>query len=265
MLELLADARRRRRVDRRRTRCASTPPTITTHEVDARARRAASARRSCSPARCSRASAAPSVPPPGGDVIGRRRLDTHIHAFEQLGAEIDDRRRLRARSGQAARRARLPRRGVASWGPRTRSWPPSLAPGETTIGERRVRAARPGPLPLPRLARRADRGHRLERAPHRRASSGSAAASTGSRPSTSRSASFIGLAAVTGGDLTIDDAAPRTSSRSCRRSRGSASEVELDGDLRPRAAGPGARDPRRPRRRRSRRSRTARGPRSRPT
>ena len=28
------------------------------------------------------------VPPPGGDVIGRRRLDTHIHAFTELGAEI---------------------------------------------------------------------------------------------------------------------------------------------------------------------------------
>src|SRR5918912_2282843 len=25
------------------------------------------------------------VPPPGGDVIGRRRLDTHIGAFQQLG------------------------------------------------------------------------------------------------------------------------------------------------------------------------------------
>src|SRR3954454_255753 len=29
------------------------------------------------------------LPPPGGDVIGRRRLDTHIHAFEQLGARIE--------------------------------------------------------------------------------------------------------------------------------------------------------------------------------
>src|SRR5919109_5657370 len=29
------------------------------------------------------------VPPPGGDVIGRRRLDTHIHAFEELGVEVE--------------------------------------------------------------------------------------------------------------------------------------------------------------------------------
>src|SRR6187401_3365899 len=30
-----------------------------------------------------------SVPPPGGDVIGRRRLDPHIHALAELGAQIE--------------------------------------------------------------------------------------------------------------------------------------------------------------------------------
>jgi UDP-N-acetylglucosamine 1-carboxyvinyltransferase len=29
------------------------------------------------------------LPPPGGDVIGRRRLDTHIHAFQELGVEVE--------------------------------------------------------------------------------------------------------------------------------------------------------------------------------
>ena len=29
------------------------------------------------------------VPPPGGDVIGRRRLDTHIHAFQELGVQVE--------------------------------------------------------------------------------------------------------------------------------------------------------------------------------
>jgi UDP-N-acetylglucosamine 1-carboxyvinyltransferase len=29
------------------------------------------------------------MPPPGGDVIGRRRIDPHIHAFAELGAKID--------------------------------------------------------------------------------------------------------------------------------------------------------------------------------
>jgi UDP-N-acetylglucosamine 1-carboxyvinyltransferase len=38
------------------------------------------------------------VPPPGGDVIGRRRLDTHIHALAQLGAEIHANRRFHMRT-----------------------------------------------------------------------------------------------------------------------------------------------------------------------
>ena len=29
------------------------------------------------------------MPPPGGDVIGRRRLDPHIHAFAELGTAIE--------------------------------------------------------------------------------------------------------------------------------------------------------------------------------
>src|SRR5256886_15938662 len=32
------------------------------------------------------------MPPPGGDVIGRRRLDPHIHAFNELGAEVETER-----------------------------------------------------------------------------------------------------------------------------------------------------------------------------
>ncbi len=30
------------------------------------------------------------IPPPGGDVIGRRRLDTHVKAFAELGAELQN-------------------------------------------------------------------------------------------------------------------------------------------------------------------------------
>jgi UDP-N-acetylglucosamine 1-carboxyvinyltransferase len=38
------------------------------------------------------------LPPPGGDVIGRRRLDTHFLAFEQLGASVTSTDRLVFRS-----------------------------------------------------------------------------------------------------------------------------------------------------------------------
>jgi UDP-N-acetylglucosamine 1-carboxyvinyltransferase len=47
-------------------------------------------------ARCGRVS----VPPPGGDVIGRRRVDTHIHAFATLGARVQEGRRLELDSHQ---------------------------------------------------------------------------------------------------------------------------------------------------------------------
>src|SRR5207237_8512885 len=40
-----------------------------------------------------------SAPPPGGDVIGRRRLDPHIHALAELGAHIDIGRRYEMRGG----------------------------------------------------------------------------------------------------------------------------------------------------------------------
>jgi UDP-N-acetylglucosamine 1-carboxyvinyltransferase len=40
-------------------------------------------------ARCGRAV----IPPPGGDVIGRRRIDTHVHAFQKLGATVEIGRR----------------------------------------------------------------------------------------------------------------------------------------------------------------------------
>ena len=38
------------------------------------------------------------LPPPGGDVIGRRRLDTHFLAFEQLGASVTASTRLELRA-----------------------------------------------------------------------------------------------------------------------------------------------------------------------
>ncbi|MGQ9630055.1 MAG: UDP-N-acetylglucosamine 1-carboxyvinyltransferase [bacterium] len=46
-----------------------------------------------------------SLPPPGGDVIGRRRIDTHLAALQSLGAEISVDRRydMRAPSGLRGR------------------------------------------------------------------------------------------------------------------------------------------------------------------
>ena len=40
------------------------------------------------------------LPPPGGDVIGRRRLDTHFHAFEALGAQVNVEGNYEVRAGR---------------------------------------------------------------------------------------------------------------------------------------------------------------------
>ena len=147
------------------------------------------------------------VPPPGGDVIGRRRLDPHIHAFAELGAEIDIGERYELRTdGLRGKRIFLDEASVMAT--ENAIMAASLAPGRDGDRQRRLRAARPGSLPLPRLARRADRGHRLERPPHRRASTRSRGGEHRICPEHIEVGSFIGLAAVTGGDLTIDDAEP---------------------------------------------------------
>src|SRR5256886_4731416 len=44
-----------------------------------------------------------SLPPPGGDVIGRRRVDTHFLALERLGAEVTIRAAYQLRAESLAR------------------------------------------------------------------------------------------------------------------------------------------------------------------
>jgi UDP-N-acetylglucosamine 1-carboxyvinyltransferase len=73
------------------------------------------------------------VPPPGGDVIGRRRIDTHIHALAQLGAEIHANRRLRMRAdGLVGARVFLDEASVT--GTENAVMAAVLARGETLIG-----------------------------------------------------------------------------------------------------------------------------------
>jgi len=45
------------------------------------------------------------LPPPGGDVIGRRRLDPHLDAFRALGADVEHARDIRLRSPDGGLRA----------------------------------------------------------------------------------------------------------------------------------------------------------------
>ena len=147
-----------------------------------------------------------SVPPPGGDVIGRRRLDPHIHAFERLGATatIDERYELHAERLTAAD-IFLDEASVMAT--ENAVMAASLAPGTTRIMNA---ACEPHVQDLCRFlvllgaeisgigsnALTITGVERLSGGEHRLA------------PEHIEVASFIGLAAVTGADLTIDDASP---------------------------------------------------------
>jgi len=73
------------------------------------------------------------VPPPGGDVIGRRRLDTHIHAFVQLGAEVEASRRYEMRT-EGLRGAHVFLDEASVTGTENAVMAAVLAAGETVIG-----------------------------------------------------------------------------------------------------------------------------------
>jgi len=73
------------------------------------------------------------VPPPGGDVIGRRRVDTHLHAFQKLGVEIEANRRFAMRtSGLVGTNVFLDEASVT--GTENAVMAATLARGETTLG-----------------------------------------------------------------------------------------------------------------------------------
>jgi UDP-N-acetylglucosamine 1-carboxyvinyltransferase len=73
------------------------------------------------------------VPPPGGDVIGRRRLDTHIHAFAQLGAEVKTTRRYELKA-DGLRGAHVFLDEASVTGTENAVMAAVLARGETVIG-----------------------------------------------------------------------------------------------------------------------------------
>jgi UDP-N-acetylglucosamine 1-carboxyvinyltransferase len=74
-----------------------------------------------------------SAPPPGGDVIGRRRLDPHIHAFRELGAQIDVGRRYEMRGG-SLRGEHVFLDEASVMATENAVMAATLTPGETVIG-----------------------------------------------------------------------------------------------------------------------------------
>ena len=233
---------------RRATRSHIHAKTVQSGESRSRRSAARSARRSCSPGRCSRAAAQIELPPPGGDVIGRRRVDTHFLALEQLGAtfELDDSFHLSTPG--LARRGRLPRRAERHRRPRTRSPPPSPRRA------RRSSATRPASRTSRISATFSSRSARRSRASARTSSRSTAAGRSAARriasaPITSRSARSSGSPPSTRSEIRIADAgvehlrstlhglrAPRH-----RRARSTGADLVVPAE-------PGDGDPERPRR-----------------
>src|ERR687897_1435385 len=148
-----------------------------------------------------------SAPPPGGDVIGRRRLDPHIHAFRELGAQVDVGERYEMRSG-ALRGKPIFLDEASVMATENAVMAASLTPGETVIGNA---ACEPHVQDLCRflvslgaqiegIESNVLRIHGVERL---------GGGEWRIAPEHIEVVSFIGLAAVTGGDLWIDDTDPK--------------------------------------------------------
>jgi UDP-N-acetylglucosamine 1-carboxyvinyltransferase len=75
-----------------------------------------------------------SMPPPGGDVIGRRRLDPHLDAFRALGAEIDNERDILLRAPNGLRAGDVFMDEPSVMATENALMAAALTPGSTIIG-----------------------------------------------------------------------------------------------------------------------------------
>jgi UDP-N-acetylglucosamine 1-carboxyvinyltransferase len=146
------------------------------------------------------------IPPPGGDVIGRRRVDTHLMAFAGLGADVQASRIYRLRAPAGLQGADLYLDEASVTGTENTVMAAVLARGTTTIANA---ACEPHVQDLCRLL--VGMGARIEGIGsnmltiHGVESLGGCSHRVG--PDHIEVASFIGLAAVTGGEVVIEDAA----------------------------------------------------------
>ncbi len=142
------------------------------------------------------------VAPPGGDVIGRRRLDPHIHGFTKLGVEVEagDAYDMRAESVRGAN-VFLDEASVMAT--ENIVMAAALAQGETTIGNA---ACEPHVQDLCRFlgSLGADIQGIESNVLRVRGVESLRGGEWTIGPDHVEVASFIGLAAVTGGDVTID-------------------------------------------------------------
>jgi UDP-N-acetylglucosamine 1-carboxyvinyltransferase len=143
-----------------------------------------------------------SAAPPGGDVIGRRRLDPHIHAFRELGAHIDVGRRYEMRGG-SLRGEHIFLDEASVMATENALMAAVLTPGETVIGNA---ACEPHVQDLCRFL--VSLGAEITGIESNVLRIQGVDSLRGGEweigPDHIEVGSFIGLAAITGGDVTID-------------------------------------------------------------
>jgi UDP-N-acetylglucosamine 1-carboxyvinyltransferase len=145
------------------------------------------------------------VPPPGGDVIGRRRLDPHIHAFNELGATVEMNGSYSLEGQLRGTHIHLDEASVMAT--ENAVMAASIAPGKTMISNA---ACEPHVQDLCRFLTSLGAkingigSNVLHVTGVERLFGGSHAIG----PEHIEVGSFIGMAAVTGGDLTIDGIVP---------------------------------------------------------
>ena len=146
------------------------------------------------------------VPPPGGDVIGRRRVDTHIHAFQQLGAEIETGRRFTMHAGRLVG-ANIFLDEASVTGTENAIMAASLATGETVLSNA---ACEPHVQDLCRflVSLGADIDGIGTNVVHVRGTDRLRGGEYTISPDHIEVASFIGLGAITEGELVIDNCRP---------------------------------------------------------
>ena len=147
-----------------------------------------------------------SVPPPGGDVIGRRRLDPHLHAFERLGVSITVGERYELRT-ERLEGAPIFLDEASVMGTENAVMAAVLADGATTITNA---ACEPHVQDLCRFL--VSLGADIDGIGSNTLRINGVSQLTGGthriRPEHIEVGSFIGLAAVTGGEITIEDVEP---------------------------------------------------------
>jgi len=142
------------------------------------------------------------VAPPGGDVIGRRRLDPHIHAFAKLGARVEGNGVYEMRT-EGLKGAQVFLDEASVMATENTVMAASLTPGTTVIGNA---ACEPHVQDLSRFL--VSLGASIDGIESNVLRVDGVDQLAGGEwtigPDHVEVASFIGLAAVTGGDLTVD-------------------------------------------------------------